>query len=402
MASKKTDKRPKKSCSLLCYIAADNDLSSYALKDVEEMSARGCPRSGHIGVEMDTRGNKGSLRYEITRPDFTKRGHRTVIERIVEQDSGSFVTLRNFIHWGINRCNAKQRIAVIWGHGMGNAAAPDFQSMGGSISITELVTAFQQAGIRNKKEAGIPNWSGRTEDPVAILCFDACNMASIENIWGLRSVARMVVASQEKVPATGMPYGALVDAQKILIKNKSAKDATLKEAGKKIVDAYIESYQSQGISALTMSAVLTNNNLGKIVDLANQFGTSLKAGLRQKKSPLREACDEARYYGQSFHIGEFIDLGHFALLLSEDARLEGKAVAKAAKALHQGIVRSRAVTTRVGHWNNKPNLEVADATGLSIWYPAHRLQYLTKRHQYVRDNANSFNGWQDFLDQLYQ
>lgn len=396
--------------SLLCYIAADNDLSPYGMRDIEEISANGRPDGVHIGVEMDNRGSLGSIRYEITPPDKDNgnKGYRTVIERLPEQDSGSFVTLRNFIDWGARRSNAPHHFVVVWGHGMGNAIAPDFQSMGSALDIPKLVDAFQQAGFYHRNSKQGPNWSDRKLGRIAVLGFDACNMASIENVWQLRDTAQMIVASQEKVPATGWPYASLVSACETLSKKTGKSggeisESILQDVGREIIDNYITSYKQLGFTALTLSSIMPGKLKG-LVRTVNDFGDALADDLRKKRSAeaVRTSVAGAVLYGQRFHLGDSIDIGHFAKLIAADKSITGTDASRMAVKVARNIKGNKGLMSAVGTIQDRPNLEVNEATGLSIWLPAQRPLYLTKRNQYARDAGSEFAGWCAFLDEYYR
>ncbi|MFQ5787175.1 MAG: clostripain-related cysteine peptidase, partial [Thermodesulfobacteriota bacterium] len=108
MAKKNARNRsPKKRWAFLIYIAGDNNLSDAGLEDIQELCEEGSSESVYVGVEIDTYGeHTGSIRYEITEPDWTGFAHRTVIERLPEKDSGDPDTLLSFLKWGLNRYNA--------------------------------------------------------------------------------------------------------------------------------------------------------------------------------------------------------------------------------------------------------------------------------------------------------
>ncbi len=405
-------KRPTPDWSLLCYMAADNDLSPYGMQDIRELTSHGRPENLHIGIELDTRGGSGSIRYEVSAPDFAGRSHRMVIDRLPEQDSGDFKTLRNFLDWGIRRADAANRFVVIWGHGMGRAVAPDFQSMGGSIGIRELADAFQQAGFRRAARTNGPNWSRREEGRIAILGFDACNMASLENAWSLRDTAQMIVASQEKVPAPGWPYQSLIDAEAVLAGDRSRRKSAAGDVGrarldkiaKKILKSYIDTYKALGITAVTQSAIYTDA-LSKLVMQTNDLGCVLADALGgrsvKKARAVRALCDDARLYVQGFHLGAYVDLGHLCSLLLESGALPSDA-AKLASQIKSTIEKGDAVQSVVGGKGRRSNAEVANATGLSIWFPAQRTRYMSERNRYASEQGEEFSGWRLFLDTYHR
>ena len=405
-------KLPTPDWSLLCYMAADNDLSPYGMQDIQELTSHGRPENLHIGIELDTRGARGSIRYEVSPPDFAGRSHRMVVDRLPEQDSGDFKTLRNFLDWGIKRADAANRFVVVWGHGMGNAVAPDFQSMGGSIGIRELTDAFQQAGFRRASRSNGPNWSRRDEGRIAVLGFDACNMASLENAWSLRDTAQMIVASQEKVPAPGWPYQSLVDAEAVMASDRSRKKggrsdvsrAQLDKIAKKILKSYIDTYEALGITAVTQSAIHTDG-LSRIVTQTNELGRALADALggrsAKKARAVRALCEDARLYVQGFHLGAYVDLGHLCSLLLEADVLPPHA-AKLASQIKSAIEKGDAVQSMVGGKGRRTHAEVADATGLSIWFPAQRTRYMSERYRYATEHGEEFGGWRLFLDAYHR
>ena len=110
---------PTRHWSLLSYISVDNDLSILGKEDVNEMCQVGATTDSHIAVQLDTRGNSGVQRIEISKKDFTGKAYRQVLENLDETASGQSKVLRSFLNWGINRCHAKNRILVLGGHGSG-------------------------------------------------------------------------------------------------------------------------------------------------------------------------------------------------------------------------------------------------------------------------------------------
>ena len=81
----------KKPWGVLTYIAGDNNLSDAGLADIRELCQVGASADVHVGVEIDTLGDyTGSIRYEISEPDFSGKAHRIVIERLPEQDTGNY------------------------------------------------------------------------------------------------------------------------------------------------------------------------------------------------------------------------------------------------------------------------------------------------------------------------
>ena len=180
--------------TLLVYIAADNDLSEAGLKDITEMCQAGSSSELHVGVEIDTYGeHTGSIRYEITEPDYQGVAHRTVIERLSEKNTGDPAVLESFLKWGLERYPAQNRLLVVGGHGVGfrspvrDIAYDDF---GTSLNMTEMEGALEGAGINSTNR-------------LQILGFDACLMNMLEIAHHFADQADIVVGSQHTEPGDG-------------------------------------------------------------------------------------------------------------------------------------------------------------------------------------------------------
>lgn len=148
----------KRKWALLIYIAGDNNLSDYGLIDIQELCEEGASDRIYVGVEIDTYGeHTGSIRYEITEPDWTGKAHRTVIQRLPEKDSGDPETLLSFLEWGLNRYHAENYLLVVWNHGSGFRHIRrdiGFDDFGSSLDMPEIENALSRAGInQNKKKS---------------------------------------------------------------------------------------------------------------------------------------------------------------------------------------------------------------------------------------------------------
>jgi len=115
----------KKNWAIYTYIAGDNDLSDDGLVDIREMERAGSSKDVHIAVQIDTAGeHDGSVRYEISEPDFNGRSHRTVIERLPEENTGEPKYLAAFAKWAASRYPAEKKLLVVWNHGAGFMHTP--------------------------------------------------------------------------------------------------------------------------------------------------------------------------------------------------------------------------------------------------------------------------------------
>jgi len=383
MATKKSRKAkgkrarpPKREWAILVYIAADNNLSDAGLKDIQEMCAAGSAPDLYVGVEIDTYGeHTGSIRYEITEPDFTGKAHRTVIERLAEKNTGDPAVLKAFIKWGDKRYPAQNRLLVVGGHGVGfrspvrDIAYDDF---GSSLNMAEMEGALKGAGIKGKNK-------------LQILGFDACLMNMIEIAHHFKDQAEIIVGSQHTEPGDGWPYREVLNKAK---KAKKAKNADALADG--IVKDYIKDYRKRGIKNVTQSAVQTKKTEA-VIKALDTLGNALCANFAQIKKDLKSV----RIQTQTFYMADYIDLIHFSEQLIRKINIP--AIAKAAQKV---IDAAKAAIIS----NKKYGSMVANANGLSVWFPPTSRIYFKNRAKYMELHCNDSKkfGWTTFLDKYHQ
>ena len=359
---------PRKPWSLLVYIAGDNNLSDYGLEDIQEMCEVGASSRSHVAVEIDTEGDfTGSIRYEIEEPDWSGYARRRVIERLPEQDSGDPETLRNFLRWGIGRCDAAKRLVVIWNHGAGfRMPARDigYDDFGTSLDMVDIESAFRQAGIRKGNK-------------IAILGFDACLMNMLEIAHHLQNQVEFLVGSQEVEPGDGWPYDRVLEAV-------NGNYSPRRLAGM-IVDAYIADYRRRGQQNVTQSAI----DLAKTpaaVRALNRLGARLAAAM----PTVRAAVHKAHLQAQSYAMADYADLAHTASLIRDYVHVP-VIQAAATDVIHT----ARSCVVKAAHIGTG----VRNSNGLSFWFPSSRDLYFANRSKYVALHCNrQSSGWVRCLD----
>lgn len=362
----KTPAKGHKPWSLLVYIAGDNDLSDFGLQDIEEMCAVGASPNTHVGVEIDTRGeHDGSVRYDITEPDWTNTAHRAVIERLSEHDSGSPLALQQFLNWGVKRYSAEERLVVVWNHGAGfRRPSRDiaYDDYGSSLDMPELTWALRAAGF-NK------------ENKVSLLGFDACLMSMLEIADHVSDYVSILVGSQEVEPGEGWPYHEVLAHA-----NAAPNPETL---AKEIVDVYIESCKKLGRRGVTQSAI----DLSKTRDAVAALDA---LGMELLSSDNLAAMEKIRLSVQCYEMVDYVDAVDLANRIVK--MCDVKSLQDAAEGLIHAI--ERAVIA-----NAKWGKNVDQSHGLSVWFPPSRNLYIENRNKYlalrgIDDKAE----WVEFLD----
>lgn len=396
------------------YAAADNDLSPHAVRDLDDIGRAGTPLPMFIGFELDSRGSQGTLRYEFMRgvaPDGPRL--RAVVERLLEQNSGDPLTLRNHLDWAARRAGAATHwLVVVWGHGIGRRVAPDELSAGGALDMPRLREAFVQAGFGRAAEARMPVegiWAEGTRGQISILGFDACLMGTIENIAALHDVADIVVASQEIVPARGWPYARILRPEQEV----AARGLDPWDVARHIVDAYAAHHGERGVTDVVLSAVSTDFAV-ELMGRVGTLGRALAEALDSRRgATIRAAVLEARDLAQPFFLIDYVDLADFCHWLGETLAAyprEAGEVRAAAEAVAGRIEKAgpqelHCAKPRLKNGRNSP--AVRWASGLSVWLPAQRELFYSHRATYQAaveglTDASARDGWPAFLTALHR
>lgn len=212
----------KKELTLMVYMAADNDLESYALQNLKAME-----RADFSGLNVLVLLDR-SENYDQTNEDWTDTrlfmvqhdsgtGSNIVSKRLAcpqlgltedsetELDMGNHTVLKAFVEFA--RCNYQtDRYAlIIWGHGSGwryscpkdslpareRAVAIDDKSHS-YICVKDLRLALQDQALN-------------------LIGFDTCFGSVFENLYELKDCAEYIAASPGLTPAAGWNYRGLLE-----------------------------------------------------------------------------------------------------------------------------------------------------------------------------------------------
>jgi len=358
----------KKRWGFLVYIAGDNDLSDAGLEDIQELCDEGASGQVYVGAEIDTYGeHTGSIRYEITEPDWNGEAHRCVIERLPEKDTGDPETLKSFLEWGLLRYPAEDHIVVVWNHGAGFRSIRrdiGYDDFGSSLDMPEIEDAFKRAGIG-------------PDNKIAIVGFDACLMNMLEIANHFKDHVEILVGSQQTEPGDGWPYDQVLKAI------KQSSDSP--ELARQIVTRYIEDYQSLGIFDVTQSAIQISKT-DDAVKALNKLGNLLADNI----DTYREGIRRTRIITQTFEMADYVDLIHLGTIISE--RIDNESIKKAAATVIDTTSACILASETLGS-------TVQNAKGLSVWFPAYESLYYSYRSKYLALKCNSQDsGWVRFLD----
>jgi hypothetical protein len=352
--------------TVMVYLAADNDLESFAARDLNEMESAILPANVNLVALVDrTPGyDSGNGNWTNTRRGTVVHDTRTGtvssfagFETLGELNTGAAATLTDFIDWAAETSPADHYALVIWDHGGGlSGTCWDETSNGDNLTANELRNAIARS----------------TVDRFDLVGFDACLQGMVEQAWDLADLAEVLVVSEELIPGTGWAY------DRWLGELAADPQMTAEDLGRSIVTGYGQEYAGQ--SDITLSAVRTSALPGLDSALDGFVADALAAGTAAADwQAMRTAAARSVNFDYDYR-----DLGSF---MGEVESRVGNAGLRADAAAVSAAV-ADAVFARSG--------TVAGATGLSIYLPYGPTQveagYTAANHSFLGASQ-----WEGFL-----
>ncbi len=255
----------RKSCykdwTVLVYMAADNDLSPYALWDIDEMEGHfasgryaGSTLKTDLIASLDTEGPTGIRRLHIFQREdrpYTAATSKTdydsktpaetaspIVDMISEKGKSSVTAsarLQEFLDWGVREYPAENYMVVVWGHGQGwsgglssggkttRRPSPEIVTMTSALSGLPQPKAGRFGGLMVDPNTGdslsIPGLRDALSNvvsktlagrPFAVYASDACLMQMTEVAYEIAPTARYIVGSAQVQSYVGLPYRRLM------------------------------------------------------------------------------------------------------------------------------------------------------------------------------------------------
>ena len=338
--------KEKLALTLLIFMAADNDLDSSAMKNLESIRKSSFYSDMNIVVQLDRWefvDVKDSFRYHI------KGGEAKIIKRLGEVNSGDPTVLKNFIEESAKAYPSDKVIVVVWSHSSG----VDDKDVYSNVSYAERERFFvkekkiEEIAVSYDDEAKdfIDNIELKkaldTNIKIDVLGFDACLMGMFEIAYQLKNQAGVIVASQYLVPSSGWPYERILEETRL--------EDTPEEIAKKIVNFYAASYDGEPISV--SQSAYDSKAIDDVAQHLDSFANILKKNLNDKKD-LERILSRTETFGRP----DYIDLTHFAKLVGEKFTFD--AIEPLLASLDKMILFNRAVGNGM-----------QDVYGVSIYFP---------------------------------
>lgn len=411
-----------KDWTLIFYMAADNDLQKYAIRNIRQMATIGSSNYVNIVAHLDIKSGKKKIcsRFYVEKNKILEfdPGAETM-------DSGDSQTLISCVTWAVQRFPASKYMLIFWDHGTGIvdptgnriARATDLFSfnpvtrkfeLDRSIDFLELVNAMNPSDLRgvcwddstghyltNQKLTYALSTlkNGVLEGKkFNIIGFDTCLMSMIEVADMVKDYADLMVASQEVELGTGWNYQSVLFP---FVKGSLEP----RELARHIVNVYEATYGPH-TNDYTLSAIDLNyvndivQNLNVVTELLisclqDQQGNSVKTAITLSRN--RRLCTH-------FDTPQYIDLHHFYRNLmvnlkdfrltneQEGARLKKALLIKLDEGKH--LIEQMVFANVVGR-------NLAQARGLSVYFPEQRIH-----SSYEKTIFAAHNPWPQFLQKM--
>lgn len=419
----KSQKNKKKKWTIIIYIAADNDLRSFAARNIKQMASIGSNDLVNIIVHIDIRitsNNKITRRYFVEKDKVV---HINANDSLSQQmDSGDPKTLISCIKWAMADYPAEDVALVFWDHGTGILDPqrgrvvnplelftfnPDINKLelDRSIGFIDLVsnTPQQQRGIcwddstgnyltNQKLDAALTEARSKymNNNKLSLLCFDACLMSMVEVGSMIKKHAHITVGSEEVVLGPGWDYNKVLAPFATTSMSKES-------LAKHIVDMYGSTYNLV-TNDLTQSAIY----LDRIETLEENINTTaqllIKALKGQNGAAIKSAIKASRNKLVCTHFDEpsYIDIHHFysnLIVAINKSVCTTQETQTTKQEIIQSLERGAGLIGQVV-FANIAGKNLSKAKGLSIYFPEHKIH-----PSYYQTAFAKKNSWLNFLTQ---
>ena len=341
--------------TILVYVAGDNDLERFAIKDINEMESVALPSNVNVVVQVDrapgfdsSNGNWTDTRRGRIQRDTNTSTISSNLQSVGELNMGAPNTLRDFVTWGTSTYSAQNYALVVWDHGGGfSGVAWDDTNNRDNLTLPEIRSTLSGLNLPNLRLVG----------------FDACLMGLTEVASQLAPFTQVLVGSQEIEPGDGWDYNGLLSR----VAANPSLDA--QQLGTAIVQSYGNFYQNRN----TLSAInLAPTAFGALRTAINTFATATSSATSADWTAIINARNSSPVHDNSLRNDR--DLGVFFTLVGRNASSQSiKTAATAVVTALQSTVISR---TSTGSFSGLGIYLPAPGTSIPSSYSSTNLSFL--------------------------
>ncbi|MGI0483228.1 clostripain-related cysteine peptidase [Geminocystis sp. CENA526] len=361
------EEQPLPTWTIFVYMAADNNLEQYAIKDINEMEFVNLPSNVKVVVQVDridgydtSNGDWTDTRRGLIQHDSDRDIISSNLTSVGELNMGDPNTLSDFLNWGMTNYASDNYAVILWNHGGGlSGVAWDETGTKDNLTQTEIKSAFNTVNMPN----------------LGLIGFDACLMGLVEQTHDLAPFTDVIVGAQQIEPGDGWSYDGF------LTKLAENPYMTSQDLGSAIVDSYGTYYNNTWtLAALDVTEAKYNSLKTAIkgfvdVALASEQSDWAKIGNARNRASVHD-----------FAFPNDRDLGSFV------ERIANANVSDALKTAANNVLTALndSVINKVGS---------ASYSGLGVYLPAPSASVSSTY------NSNNFGwinetGWDQFLSRL--
>ena len=227
-----------------------------------------------------------------------------LIEELPSASMGDAQTLKEFLAFGKENYPSKRTAVVFWNHGGGSVAGAAFDELYGmdSLSLAEMYQAFSEVFKENPQD-----------QPVDIIGFDTCLMATVDTAYTFSDIAKYLVASQEIEPGNGWLYSGWLGAL------AGTPNMEPLELSKVICDSYEQGCKEVGTEDSITLSVTDLSKVSGLIAAYDDFGKEALASAVENPAFFAHfskiANSVENFGGNTREQGytNMTDLGHLAL-----------------------------------------------------------------------------------------
>ncbi len=243
------------------YLCGSDLESNYgaATNDLAELTSVKLPENVKVVIQT---GGASSWHNETVSADTLGRyvydnNGLQLIEELPSASMGDGQTLKNFLAFGKENYPAKRTAVVFWNHGGGSVSGVAFDELYGmdSLSLAEMYQAFSETFEENPQN-----------QPVDIIGFDTCLMATVDTAYTFSNIGKYLVASQEVEPGNGWLYSGWLGAL------AQTPDMEPLELSKVICDSYAQGCKEVGTEDNITLSVTDLSNVSGLIAAYDNFG----------------------------------------------------------------------------------------------------------------------------------
>lgn len=401
----------KKPWTIILYVAADNDLRPFAIRNIRQMAKVGSNRHFNIVVQLDIKKENG---VKTTRRYYIKEGeiiHLNANDPTSQKmDSGDPETLISCCKWAITNFPADNFGLVLWNHGLGaldpvRARIIRTEELFNLNYNTQKLELDRTIGYLDRMISRGICWDDSTGNYLSnqkmdyalktictkylkgkkflFLGFDACLMQMIEVANIAKNYAHVMIGSQEAELGYGWNYADMLAPF-------NRRNLTPDEFVDHIIASYERSYEK-----ITNDYTLSAINLDDMHHLeknVNDIASLLMKGLiGQQNGMMKKMIKVSRNKNVCTHFDEpsYIDLHHFygnLLANINYIKMHNKQDEKQMKEqLRKLLQDGRQLIEDITIYHTEGE-SLSLAQGISIYFPENRVYPSYKKIPFAQDN----------------